>query len=473
MAVEVEEARFSPARGSALERALADAWRVVNWVRHPELPGRAEANRRAWERLPAELRVPEQVFGRQQPGCAATYHVVERCNFSCNACYLASTANAVPPLPFAEVKEQLDAIRAALGPWGNTQITAGEVTLLPAEDLCRILRYCREIELSAMVMTHGETFRQDPSYLERLVREGGLEKVAIHIDTTQRGRQGLKPGDREGDIHWIRDEFAQLIRDTRRKTGLPLAAAHTFTVTEENLADVPQVMRWMVENVDAFRMISFQPTAAVGRTRVEALTHRTENRGRLWEQISSVGQAPLNPRTLLFGHPSCNDTSLSFVVAFAGETRVVELTREGAALDRRFLDRLFGGSFGGFSPDGMGIPEASARVLGRVLRGPRYLWEAPAYCLYRAFSEREWFPRFLRVVLSGGEWSVRPLAVVVHHFMSREELATPLGQERLAACVFRLPVAGRMVSMCEMNATELRQELNLAARARGQLPLSP
>jgi len=454
-------------------RLIRGARRLTSWIRDPELPGRAEANQRAWERLPAKWRVPEQVFGRQQPGCAATYHVVERCNFSCSACYLANTANSVPPLPFEEVKEQLDAIRAFLGPWGNTQITAGEVTLLPVEDLCRILRYCQEIQLSAMVMTHGDTFRQDPTYLERLVVEGGLEKVAIHIDTTQHGRQGLQRGDREPDIHWIREEFAELIRETRRKTGRPLAAAHTFTVTEENLSDVPEVMRWMVDNADAFRMISFQPTAAVGRTRVEALTSQSENRQLLWNHISSVSEGLLNSQTLLFGHPDCNDTSLSFVVKFGGETRVVEVTREDAKIDRLFFDRLFGGSFAGFSPDGMGIAEASARILGRVLRGPRYLWEAPAYCFYRAFTEREWFPRFLGTVAHGGGWSVRPLAVIVHHFMSNEELETPLGKERLEACVFRLPVEGRMVSMCEMNATDLRADLNVAARERSQsLPLA-
>ena len=51
--------------------------------------------------------------------------------------------------------------------------------------------------------------------------------------------------------------------------------------------------------------------------------------------------------------------------------------------------------------------------------------------------------------------------LVVHRFMSADELETPLGRERLQACVFKLPVNGRMVSMCEMNATGLRRELNL------------
>ena len=55
---------------------------------------------------------------------------------------------------------------------------------------------------------------------------------------------------------------------------------------------------------------------------------------------------------------------------------------------------------------------------------------------------------------------IRPWILVVHGFMNREELSTPLGRERLAACVFRVPVDGRLVPMCELNATDLRLQLN-------------
>lgn len=51
------------------------------------------------------------------------------------------------------------------------------------------------------------------------------------------------------------------------------------------------------------------------------------------------------------------------------------------------------------------------------------------------------------------------LTLTSHHFMSPAELATDLGRERLAACVFRLPYRGEMVPMCRMNAAGLREEL--------------
>lgn len=42
--------------------------------------------------------------------------------------------------------------------------------------------------------------------------------------------------------------------------------------------------------------------------------------------------------------------------------------------------------------------------------------------------------------------------IVSHHFMSRAELATAVGQERLAPCAVKAPVGDKLVSMCELNA---------------------
>jgi hypothetical protein len=49
------------------------------------------------------------------------------------------------------------------------------------------------------------------------------------------------------------------------------------------------------------------------------------------------------------------------------------------------------------------------------------------------------------------------LTLTSHHFMSPAELATDLGRERLAACVFRLPAKGEMIPMCQVNAGGVRE----------------
>ncbi len=450
-----------------LTRTVRKAGEIFQAFWEPVLFDERRAAKAVWNTLPDELKASDQVLGRHSAGCAATYGVYEACNFKCTACYLSETANETPPLPFAEVREQLDQIRAYLGPWGNTQITAGEVTLLPCDDLIQILKYCGEIELSAMVMTHGQTILKDPEYLHRLMREGGLQKISIHIDTTQKGRLGLRPRDSESDIHWIRDAFANLVRQARQKTGLSLDAATTMTVNARNFDEVPDVIRWCMANTDAFRMISFQPTADVGRTRD---TNQGGKRAELWSKICEGAGVQLNQHMFKFGHPDCNTTTMMFVVEFHNgielERHVVEVVRPNEEEDRTFFNSLINDGFAGFSPDGEKASILIARILGRIRQNPKFAFSIPAFCLSRAWRERSWLPRLLSAVSAGRPWQINPFVIIVHNFMNRDELETEVGQQRLAACAFRVPIEGRMEPMCGLNGTDLRKFLNERDRNR-------
>ena len=424
---------------------------------------RTEARQRVWNDMPKVAQEQKhQWLGVISTGCAATHNILERCDFYCSACYLTDEANHTPPLPFDEVKKQLDEIRARLGPSANTQITAGEVTLLPREELIRIVRYAIDIGLDPMVMTHGQHFLNDPTYLHELMVKGGLQKIAVHIDVTQRGRKFLKKGMREKDLHPLRDQFANMIRDARRITGLTLNAAHNLTITDQNYDDVPDVMEWAERNNDAFRMFSFQPTADVGRTKAK---HQTNKQEAIWQNICANMKEPSNRHTFTFGHPDCNTTSLLWVVRFNGEHRLMEIKRDNQKVDEWFFDEVMNSAFNGFYVDGVDNAVLLGKWLGMFMKSPKYVWQWPVYSAYRSWFEREWVGRFVKTVLTGGEWSVTPLILVVHNFMSREDIDTPKGQERLASCAFKLPVEiegqMRMVSMCEMNATDLRKKKNL------------
>ena len=70
---------------------------------------------------------------------------------------------------------------------------------------------------------------------------------------------------------------------------------------------------------------------------------------------------------------------------------------------------------------------------------------------------------------------LHPFVLVVHRFMDADELVTDRGQERLEACAFRVPVDRgggelEMVSMCELNGSGLRAQLNRANRAQREPP---
>ncbi|MHC4652648.1 MAG: radical SAM protein, partial [Planctomycetota bacterium] len=191
----------------------------------------------AWHRLAPEFRVDHQTVGRQEEGCGATIGVMPRCDFGCTGCYLGATANSAEALGLDEIKTQMRLLRQRLGPWGNLQLTDGEVLLRPVEDVVELLQYAREIRLIPMLMTHGDHFRRQPGLLERLMVEGGLVELCIHIDTTQRGRWGAayNAARHESELMPLRDEFAGMVREARRRTGRPLRVASTVTVTSGNL----------------------------------------------------------------------------------------------------------------------------------------------------------------------------------------------------------------------------------------------
>ncbi|HYH47431.1 MAG TPA: radical SAM protein, partial [Thermoanaerobaculia bacterium] len=254
------------AESSDIPRRPGLLQRARELVRDPATGEKRRILAERWAGLDPALRTPSQILGRKVTGCGATVGIQPRCDFSCTGCYLGAEANHVPPLPTAAILAQLDQMRAWLGPKSNVQISDGEATLRPTEELIEVLRHARAIGVIPMLMTHGDSFRRRPGLLERLMVEGGLTEVGIHIDITQRGRLGYKVPRSEAELTPLREEFAAIVRTARRSTGRPLRCATTVTVTADNLAGVAGIVRWCVRNRDVFGLISFQPLAQVGRT---------------------------------------------------------------------------------------------------------------------------------------------------------------------------------------------------------------
>ena len=448
--------------------------------RHPVHPENRQNLRRLAERLPAKFRTPQQMYGLHGEGCSATMGTMPRCDFACRGCYLGEDANKVSAQSLEDTKAQMRVLRQQVGRFGNLQLTDGEVTLLPFEDLVALLDYAREIELLPMLKTHGDAFRRQPDLLERLVR-AGLREVSIHIDTTQRGRRGdaYRFATREEELHPLRDEFAAMVRTVRKRTGKPLRAATTMTVTAENLAGVASVCQWLVRNADAFCLISFQPIAQVGRTEdglgggagVEELW-REVSRGVYGDPVAdreSLTDGALERGAFVLGHPGCTKYVTGAVVTGNGEQPRYLPVRDlaHASSEARLLG--FFHRWGGitFRTDrGFQIP---ARVLGMVLRTPLFfLRNALPYAWY-------WLRRIdgksaLRGIgkLLRGKTKVAGLMFCSHHFMSRQEIETPLGQERLDLCIFHTAVGDRIVSMCEANALGVRDQYYEDLRAGRQ-----
>lgn len=390
-----------------------------------------------WASLPRPLRGPTQFLGRQYAGCGATIGLMPKCDFACSGCYLNDEANHARPKPLAEIKRQLAQIRQWLGPAGNVQITDGEVSLRPESELIEIIAFARSIGLAPMLMTHGETFRRKPGLLERLMEQSGLAEISIHIDTLQRGRRDAWAAARtEADLDGLRAEFAAMIRRARARTGRRLEAASTVTVARGNLDSVPGIVRWFLAHADAFKMLSFQPLARVGRTE-PGLTGVDPDE--LWTRIAEgAGDPSIRRGEGYLGHSACSRFVQGFAVRSRTGPRLIPLYRQDQPGEMRLLaeslDSLGGTSF-------------------RLDNGPRSARRAARLFLrHGAFLATRLLPAALRLLIRAGTVRPRYFCVVSHHFMSAREIASSLGRERLAACAFRVPIDGRLESMCAVNA---------------------
>lgn len=411
---------------------------------------------RLWSAHAPELRSPRQMVGRQWEGCAATIGAMPRCDFDCTSCYLPRSANRSKPAPLEALFEQLELIAASFGPWGNVQLTDGEITLRRPDELVALVRRAVELQLIPMVMTHGESFLRDPVLLERLVVEGGLREVSFHVDTTQRGgRTRARSVAHERELHPVRDACAELLRAIQRRTGVQLRAASTVTVEAHNAEQVGEIVRWTLSNSDVLRVLSFQPVAQVGRTRadggggVEAL----------WRSIDAVLGADSADSNLWFGHPDCSRVVMGMVWREPGAAaRFLPWRDVSDARSERFVADWLA-RWGGISMRSDSAGVALARASGVLLRSPllvaRGALETARWLRLRA-ARPAWRAG---LELLRGRAQLRPLAIVTHHFMDAHELDTPRGAERCAACVFKAPIDGRMVSMCEINARGLREQL--------------
>ncbi|MBI2187062.1 MAG: radical SAM protein [Acidobacteria bacterium] len=431
---------------------------ALRLLREPVPEEKKRLLRARWESLDPRWRTLGQGLGHQATGCGATIGIHPRCDFACTGCYLGADANRARPIALDRTFRQLDRLRAWLGPKGNAQITDGEVTLLPAADLVAILRYARRIGLIPMVMTHGDTFRRQPGLLERLMTEGGLTEIAIHIDITQRGRLGYKNPRDEEALTPLREECAATIRAARRRTRLPLRAAMTLTITRDSLDDVPHVVDWCLRNRDVFGMLSCQPVAQVGRTQ-KGLPGVTVSA--LWDRIEGVlaryGLPRRGPGALTFGHPDCTRLELLGVYERAGSRpRLFTILRNGYEADVEMMRAFFHRGLGGLNFRDDTSLERVCRAAGVLLTDPRWvLGPLRRWILERIAGLGTTAPRLAweRVI---GRVRIDSFCVVSHHFMDSVELESDTGQDRLSACLFRVPVDGEMVSMCRVNAGGLR-----------------
>lgn len=423
-----------------------------------------------WAELPLELKTDCQVLGRHLVHCGYTLGAAY-CSFGCTHCYLPKNASRTPIPSLHEMKSQIDANRRLIGPGGGLQITGGDVVdaywrAAKHDELVEIIRYANAVGVVPMLMTHGQRLLDHPDYLRRLIVEGGLRKLGIHIDITQAGRPRypIRTLSREKDLHPLRDAFVDLILGVRRATGVPLSAAQLLTVAERNIDSIPEVLEWMTRDprhLDVFRTISFQTEAQVGRTRA---SKHPVSAAQTWQQICAGLHQDLPRGILWYGHPDC--TSVTVLMVLFPERRVINLVADDGR-GRQFWSTLLD-LFGGSGVSGQDPLVSSVRNLSLVLRRPRFVGELLSYIRFRLRQDGLGWEVLWRCLRG----QARGFNLVMHNFMEPCELTHPRAEaveKRLKSCSFRGAVrrGSRWVAepMCSMNI-EHRESLYARQIAR-------
>ncbi len=433
-------------------------WRA-RWhaFRNPIHEEKARVLKERWESLPIELRTNNQISGRHLTHCGFTLGA-SYCSFHCTHCYLPKNANQIPIPSLEQVKEQIDANRRLQGPGGGLQITGGDVADAywksgRADELVEIIKYAYSVGSIPMLMTHGQTLIEQPQFLERLVVEGGLRQISVHVDMTQAGRHGYPIGriKCEADLHPVRQAFTDLALRVRAKTGFILEYALSFTVTRRNIDDVPEVIRWYLADPQRsyiWRMLSFQPEADTGRT---IFSQKPITSADVWQKICDGVGLPLRRGASIFGHPDCNSWASLLVARPSG--KYFPLLPDDPKFDALLGEVL--ARIGGLSlvNDDAGTP--AYRLAGVLFKNPLLIARVATQMLRYLTSRNA--PREIFQSLLRGQ--VHTMGVGMHNFMDAKQVALadsdPVIKARLDSCVFKGAVKRNgkweAVPMCSMN----------------------
>jgi hypothetical protein len=371
----------------------------------------------------APYRTPRQVLGRRSTvGCVAL-EVTQRCNLDCTLCYLSDYSESVPDPPLDELKRKADNIKRLFGVQTNVQITGGDPTLRKREELVEIVRYVASIGLNPALFTNGIKATRD---LLAELRSVGLVDVAFHVDVTQE-RKGYTS---ELAMNEIRDEYLD------RARGLGLAVIFNTTVCDQNLDEIPALVRYFVSKAGELGMCSFQMQADTGRGIIHKRGHELTKQ-HMRAIIDDACGGKLSWDAVLIGHPDCHNIGYALVVgADSGRPEVVDLFDDERVVERFLAD------FGTVPLDRSDVPRSALAVARHIFTSkPQWLTFGGGFAARLA-------ARIVRAMVRTRSTRVGKLSFFMQNFQDADNL----DPARIKHCSFYVATPEGAVSMCEHNA---------------------
>lgn len=360
-------------------------------------------------------------------GCVAL-EITQRCNLDCAYCYLSEQAEAYADPPMEALFARIDAIRATYGPNVDVQVTGGDPTLRPRDELIVIVRRVAETGLRPSLFTNGIKATRD---LLSALADAGLVDVAFHVDITQ-DRRGYAD---EVELNALRDDYID------RARGLGLNVMFNTTICPANFRELPMIVDFFRRRAGDVSLASFQLGADTGRgvdrDRPLFITQST-----VAGAIQSALGAPVDFGAAASGHRDCNRYAVALTVGDA----VFDLYADAPRVARAIAES------GGLQFDRQRKVLSCLRFAAWALRRPS-----------RAGAALDWATR-LAWRIKGALWRSRgraaKISFFIHNFMGAEALEA----ERLDACSFMVATAeGGFTPMCLHNA---RRDAYLAQTTR-------
>lgn len=357
-----------------------------------------------------------QVAGRFFPTACVALEVTQRCNLDCTLCYLSDRAEMTHDVPMPLLLQRIGMIESHFGPRTNVQITGGDPTLRPIDDLVILCQEIRKRGMKSCLMTNG--IKASREMLSRLA-EAGLDDVAFHVDLTQERKGYLT----EVSLNTLRDTYIE------RARGLGLRILFDTTVFDGNLSEVPALGRYFRSRAEDITLTSFQLQADTGRgvlrERDDVVSQQSVRR-----LLEKGFGAELGFDIASVGHSECNRYA---AVLVAGEVAAPAFADAGlfktlvAALEHH-EDRI-----DGHLPLRVTLPKVLRRHPGLALKlgwmGLKTFWR-------------------LRRGLVATKGRAHRMSVLIHSFMDAEKLDSA----RCESCVFMVATGQGPLSMCVHNA---------------------
>jgi uncharacterized radical SAM superfamily Fe-S cluster-containing enzyme len=371
--------------------------------------------------LSPEFRVPHQFLGRRSTiGCVAV-EVTQRCNLDCTLCYLSEYSESIPDIPIEHVKRRLDKVKEVYGVHTNVQITGGDPTMRDKAELVEIVKYAADIGLFPALFTNGIRASRD---MLRQLADVGLVDVAFHVDLTQE-RKGFKT---EMELNSVREKYLE------RAQGLGLSIIFNTTVHDDNVKEVPDLVRWFCAHAGTIGMASFQLQADTGRGFLRKRDEDLITKARIQRLIQEGTGTALNWDGVLIGHPDCHN--IAYMLATEG--KVVDLMDDPTIAGDWMAD------FKDVPIDRTHPVESAWNMVREAFTThPRWIARSGRW-LGRKL--RDFGPAYVRAKAAGAH--AGKISFFIHNFQDAENL-DPC---RIENCSFHTATDEGGLSMCEFNA---------------------